>query len=315
MPIIHPPLDDPGQRIPTEPAHVNDEQLARAEAMIAACILRRDVADLRVLGFGEISVALGWPSADPTMVLKRMAVYREPSDAERDVRLVRDYVAALEAAGVDVLPTTCHVVPRADGRWVNYAVQPIVPPDLLAETTIARDTPHPEHPLLLAIRDLTVELVSPQLSADMQVTNFAWDGERLALLDITTPLLFDEQGGLPQVSPEVMAAVPLPARRAVLKEAFKIIERYQDRSETLALVVLLLYRIGQERWVPAAAECFNEVLGAPLDLPAIEAEFVRYNKTIPTLNRAAMVQRWWTQRIRRNSYDFFITDSFTGRVL
>lgn len=304
------------ETIPTEPVDVDDATLEAAETAIADAIERRDASDLTVLGFGEIAVAIGWPAASPTAVLKRTVVYRERAHCQQHMDAVADYVARLGKRGAAVIPTTVYVVERADGRFVGYAAQPVVPKSLLAETVLESDEPRADHPLLTAVRDYTVAHATPELSVDMQIPNFAWDGERLVLLDITTPFMFTADGELDfELRPEIFGLFPAPMRRLALKEAMRIAHIYRSVPETLSFVVSLLYRIDQERWALAAAENFESELTEPLDLDAAETEHRRLVKVLPFLSRCSMVQRWWATKVRRRPYDFFITDSFSGDLL
>ncbi len=302
--------------IPSEPVEVDELTLVAAERAIADAIDRRDASDLTVLGFGEIAVAIGWPTDSPTMVLKRTVVYRDRADCERHMNAVADYVARLSERGAAVIPTTVHVLASGDGRYVGYAAQPVVPRPLLAETVLETDEPRADHPLLTAVREYTVEHVRPELSVDMQIPNFAWDGERLVLLDITTPIVFTADGELDFVlTPEIFALVPAPMRRFVLREAMRILHIYRSVPETLSFVVSLLYRIDQQRWAPAAVQNFAAELAEPLDLDAAEAEHRRLVKVLPFIARSCMAERWWATKVRRRPYDFFITDSFNGELL
>ena len=178
-----------GESIPIEPVAVDGATLQAAEAAIGDAIVRRDASRLEVLGFGEIAVAVGWPTDAPEVVLKRTAVYRSRADCERHMGAVDDYVARLAERGAAILPTSTHVVERTDGRFVGYAAQPVVARSLLAETVLEIDEPRSDHPLLGAVRDYAVRHVTPELSVDMQIPNFAWDGDQLVLLDITTPIV------------------------------------------------------------------------------------------------------------------------------
>lgn len=302
--------------IPTEPADIDDGALQAAEAAISTAIQRRDASDLTVLGFGEIAVAVGWPTASPAAVLKRAPVYANRAHCERHMASVGEYVERLVAAGAAVIPTSVHVVERSDGRYVGYAVQPVVPKALLAETVLKTDEPHADHPLLTAVREYTVKHATPELAVDMQIPNFAWDGENLVLLDITTPFMFTANGELDvEITPEIFAILPAPMRRLALREAMRIAHIYQSVPDTLSFVISLLYRIDQQRWAPAAAENFASELTEPVDLDAAEAEHRRLVKVLPFLARSSMAQRWWATTVRRQPFDFFITDSFSGDLL
>lgn len=302
--------------IPTELTPPTDAMLAAADAAIDDAIEQRDVSDLKVLGFGEIAVAIAWPTADPQVVLKRTMAYATRAKCERHLTDISDYVERLTEAGVAVLPTTTHVVERPDGRFSGYVAQPLVPKELLAETVIERDEPRADHPLLLALRAFAVKHITPRLSVDIQITNFAWDGEQLVLLDITSPFTYDENGDLDGLVPdEMLAIVPAFMRAPAMKEVRRVGELYRTLPGALSFVLVLLHRIDQSRWVPTVAAVFDEVLDEPLDLDQVQAEFERFKKTIPFIKRSARLQRWWITSVRRKRYDAFITDSFTGQLL
>ena len=38
-------------------------------------------------------------------------------------------------------------------------------------------------------------------------------------------------------------------------------------------------------------------------------------RELPMIKRLARIQRAWQMRVRRQRYDFFITNSFTGEIL
>lgn len=293
-----------------------ESELQAAEAAIGDAIMRRDTTDLRVLGFGEISVAVGWPTADPTVVLKRSVAFGDRANCQYGMNAIAEYLALLEADGMDVLPTSTHVIERPDGRFIGYAAQPFVPRELLAETVLEEEDPRPDHPLVMAVRDCAVRHVSEALSMDLQFTNFAWDGDRLVLLDVTTPIVFTPAGDYAyEIKPELFAVMPAPMRGLALKEVESVLTQYQTLPDALTLVLSLLYRIGQQRWVPTVADSFNAVLDKPIDVTAVEREFARLTRVIPLIKRSCQVQRWWVTKIRRGSYDAFITDSFTGELL
>lgn len=302
--------------LPTHPVAPTSDEFSAVEAAVREALRRRSVDDLNILGFGELTLAIGWPSAEPTAVFKRIGVHRDHKITERQVDQVGDYLRRLDAAGVPVLPTVSHLVDRGDGSWVGYVAQPLVPKELLAETTIARDDPEPEHPIVVALRRFMLDHATPQLSADMQITNFAWDGERLVLLDVTTPLVFAADGSW-KFREIARTADLLPAvlRPPAVKLMTDTVSRYRNPDEAAALVLGFFHRIGQERWVPAVAESFRDVLTEPVDLEAVAADHQKLSKAIPFLKRSCLTQRWWSEKVRRRPYEYFITNSYSGTIL
>ena len=77
--------------------------LAALDATLDAAIERGGPAGLRVLGFGEITLVLGWPPERRVLAVKRLPVFGDAAAAaERYAALVEEYLAAVRARGVEV---------------------------------------------------------------------------------------------------------------------------------------------------------------------------------------------------------------------
>ena len=98
------------------------------------------------------------------------------------------------------------------------------------------------------------------------------------------------------------------------KMTMKAGDDYRTARGVLEMTVVYLLRIGQGRWVDAAIACFNASLDEPLERSAIEAHFTQMMKDLPMIKRLARAQRLWATRVRRQRYEFFITNSFTGEI-
>lgn len=302
--------------LPAEVPEVSDEELRAADAAIDRAIGARDISDLHVVGFGEISVAVGWPTATPEYVLKRALVYESQASCDRHFSTIRDYIDVLQAGGADLLATTMHGVERPDGRVSGYFVQPLVPKHMLAQEILASDDPRPDHPIVLAHREVALRDCTPEHAVDLTISNFAFDGDRYALFDITSPVTWDADGTFTGPIPkELLSMVPAPMRAVFRKEYAKAASTLRGRRGALHASLVFLHRTGQGQWAPAFAETFNEVLDEPLDLDAARKEFERFQKVIPMVKRTSRLQRWWQTKVRRGPYDTFITDSFSGELL
>lgn len=302
--------------IPVTAPEVSDEVLREADAAVDRAIAARSVSDLHVLGFGEVSVAIGWPSSAPEYVLKRVVVFNSRSAAEQYMAQVRRYVDELEAGGADIIATTMHVIDRPDGLASGWVVQPLVARELLAEVILAQDEPRADHPIVLGHREYAVKHCTPERAVDLQISNFAYDGDRYVLLDVTSPVTFDADGNFTGPIPdEMVAMVPAPMRGVFRKEWAKTASGLSSLHGSLHTSLVFLHRVGQGRWAEAFAEAFNEVVEEPLDVAAAKADFERFEKVIPTVKKTAQLQRWWQTTVRRKDFNMFITDSFSGELL
>ena len=81
--------------------------LEAVDAAVEAAIRAGRPGPLRVLGYGEITLVLGWPTERPTVAVKRLPVFRNRAQFKRYGALLDSYVAELERRGVSVLPPSC----------------------------------------------------------------------------------------------------------------------------------------------------------------------------------------------------------------
>jgi hypothetical protein len=294
--------------LPDQPA-VTIADLEALEGAVAAGLAGGDVSGLNVVGFGEISVALGWPIDDPRFVCKRTPPFT-PNQFAAYHQLVTDYVERLQARGLAVADTTVMSLDRGD-RVIAYLVQPMLPSSTLGHNVLAGSRPDADHPFLVALAD-TLDLVGPTLSLDAQGANFSWDGPGLALLDGGTPFRWDDDGALLFDMEPFLRMIPAPTRPLVRREMMQLLTRWRDPRLVALDVVANLYREGLADWVDPAVIALNHRLvpGQPIDAGEARALYDDDVKTWPRLKRLQAVERWWQSRIRRRPYDFFIHTTY-----
>lgn len=288
------------------------QELAELEQRVVDAIDRRDLSDLRVAGIGEITLALGWPVDDPTIVAKRMPGATR-SDADAYTATVERYLRALADIGVDVVPTEIHRVDRGDAEVV-YLVQPMLDPRSLGDRVMTTTEPDPEHPLLVGVAR-EVAKANPRVSLDCQYSNWSLSpAGSVTLLDVGTPFLWDEAGVWQLDIGPFLSMYPAPLRRLLDSELTKLVERWQDPRSVAIDVVANLARTGHEHWRAAAIEALRQAM-PHLDPPTVaeaEASWAEDLRTFPRLNQLQRLERAWQQRVRRRRYDTFIQSSYDG---
>lgn len=288
---------------------VTGDELADLEKMVQGALAKRDTSELNVLGFGEVSVALGWPIDEPSHVCKRMP----PMSGEQFAAyssLVSSYVDGLRQAGQAVVETAVCSVDRGD-KMVAYIVQPRLPKETLGDQVLLSSEPDPSHPFLAAVAD-SFGLVSQRLSIDAQVTNFSWDGETLTLLDVGTPFFWDDDGTLLFDLDGFTPMIPAPLRGIIKRDLIKVIDRWKEPRQVAVDVVANLYREGLAQWMEPAIFALSQAFP---DEPAITraeamASYEDDRKTFPRLTKLQRTQRAWQTSVRRAPYEFFISDTF-----
>lgn len=287
------------------------EELADLEASVGDALDRRDETKLNVLGYGEISVALGYPVHRPLHACKRTPPL-DNVQFEQYRQLVRRYVSELRAAGLAVAETDVHAVPRGD-ELIAYLVQPMLPPETLGHRVLQWAEPDPDHPFLVALGE-ALRIVTPSLSIDAQVTNWSWNGSRLTLLDVGTPFLWDDDGALLLDMTPFLAMIPAVTRPLIRRDLTRLTSRWREPRGVALDVVANLYREGLDHWVDPTIVALNEALGDEGGIAVEEAEAIYEEdlRTFPRLTRLKQLERIWKTRIRRRPYDFFVKTTFDG---
>ncbi len=294
---------------------VTDAEIHDVERAILRAFEARSTNNITIFGLGELGLAVGWPTTNPIAVFKRQA---PGPDLAADMERMHAFHEALENAGAPVLPTDIRVITNEHGVQIPYLIQPIIERDQLAENILAVDDPSPTHPILVSLRDTVANVVrdgpNGGLSIDAQVTNFAWTGEQVVSIDTTPPLIWGANSGPMYEVGNYLTAVPWALRPAAIHLTKRSGDDYRTLHGVLQQTAVYLLRIEQERWVQPAIECFNAVLDTPLTRAEVDKNFDRVVRDLPTIKRLARAQRLWATKVRKQRYEFFITNSFTGEI-
>lgn len=284
--------------------------LAEVEAAVADALAAGDDAGLTVLGYGEISLVVGWPAEAPRWACKRLPPMADPLDVDRYEAAFDRYLALLADRGAPPVPTAFRRTVAADGRTVPYVVQPVLDPATLGPEVLRSAEPSPEHPLLVGIADAAVAVCDATTGLDGQVSNWTWSEEAgLGYLDVSTPFLFHLDGALVLDVDTFLRAYPAPLRPVIGRfVAPSVLGAYRDPRHVLVDLAgnLLKERLGD--WVPVAVAVANERLvdAQPITEDEVAAYYrsdARLWETMLGLRRA---DRWWQRTMRRRPYPFLL---------
>ena len=102
-------------------------------------------------------------------------------------------------------------------------------PRTLATSVLARTDPAAGHPLVDAVVTAAARTVTPRLGIDAQLSHWAWDRGELTYLDVTTPMLWD-QDGRPLLDVSLLTqALPWVARGPLTRFVVPgILDTYRD---------------------------------------------------------------------------------------
>lgn len=280
--------------------------LHELEAAVQHALRTGDDSALRVLGRGEISVVLGWPSDAPQWACKRLPPFPDRAAADRYVGVLDRYTVELTRRGVDVLATEQHQLVAGDGSVVLYCVQPVLVGDTLA-VQIGRDEPDRAAAVLGEVVAAVLDVVDASVGLDAQLSNWAVVDGRLTYFDVTTPLLRRSDGSAELDSEVFLASLPwalrAPVRRWVLPG---ILERYhQPRTVVLDLAANLV-KERLDHLIPAVLTAANPHLERRLTEDEVRRDYRSDARMWALLQALRRADRGWQRHVRRRTYPFLL---------
>jgi len=295
----------PSERMPELP-DVPDDEVAALEAAVEAALRTGDDEGLHLLGNGEVTLVVGWPTDRPVVACKRLPVFADVEEARRHGDLVAEYVSTLAARGVRVVPSQWRTTDAAGGGVAGWVLQPVLEPRSLAPAALAAE-PATAATVLGAVVERIHAVVDPRVGLDAQLSNWALADDGPWYLDITTPLLADAAGRTRLDLRLLTTALPTPLRPLVRRlVAPGIVAAYHRTRDVTVDLVGNLYKERLGSVVDAALSEANRRV-----VPAITEEEVRrwYRSNARTwewLLWARTADRWWQRRVRRRTYPFLL---------
>jgi hypothetical protein len=293
--------------LPFAPDDVDLDELDRA-FVLARRSRRPDT--LAIVGYGEISVAFGWPPYRPVVVAKSLPPFPDARRYGAYVAVLDEYLGALRARGVDTLPTAVRAV--ADGRRRRaYVLQPWRPQEHVGPAILARADHDGGTRLLETIVDAVLRASDASLGIDGQVSNWVLDGGRLRYLDVSTPMLRDAQGRDRLDTALFVEAVPWVLRRPVDRfVAPGLLSPYHDPRRVFLDTAGNLVRERLVRWIPVLLQVANPHLEEPLTTGEVR-RFYRGNARLwSTLQLLRRADRRWQEHVRRRDYPFLLPEAY-----
>ena len=284
------------------------------EAKIRRALHEDDTSGIVVLGYGEVTTVF---AIDDEWACKRMPGFSSTPDAEACADVIRRYVSALADVGVDVLPTKVHVIESTDGTPVVYCVQPRLEPSVLGPTRMRSAD------LDVALRDLDRILdamrgsVSQRLAPDGQLSNWAFVGERIFYLDVSSPFLRDEKGRDLLDWDQYLRSMPSPLRPIAKRW---VVPHILDKYFTLrGQVVDLLGNLQKERLETLNEPFRNHInerwkLDPPITQAEVDAYYASDARTYAMLQGARRLDRWVQRRLLRRDYPYFLPPAIDRNV-
>lgn len=265
--------------------------------------------ELAVVGAGETSVVVGWPAERPRWACKRLPPSSDGRALRRHGDLVRRYEQAVEERGIAVSRSAFHLVPTRDRTTVLCVVQPLHPAGRLLPAVLRARSPQDGVPAAVHRVVAAIGVVDDGLGLDAQLSNWAVAGDRVELIDTTTPFLRDGSGRT-ELSLDLLLTGHPAATRALVRRfvAPGILARYH-RPRAVALdLVANLHREGLSEWIDPIAALVGDRFGPPLVRREVDGHYRADARTWAAVDRLRAGQRWWTRRVRRRTYPVLLPE-------
>ncbi len=293
--------------------------LAPLERAVEHTLATNDQRALHVLGHGEITSVLAYPTASGPWACKRMTVFESQHRLEAYRAQLQEYIATLRARGVAVLESRTEVVSSSTGGQTLYIVQPTISPSMIAPEVLRAASARDGSALLMRIVDTIVAVSSPTVGFDAQLSNWGFVDDVLVYFDVGSPLLRDEDGRDLLDTELYVASLPAPLRPPVRRFVVQSILDQFFTPHAIALdFVANLYKEDLGSWVPVALDIANERVAGDAH-PAITIDQARryYRRDARLwgiLQAVRRVDRAWQQRVRRRPYTMLLPGRIDRRL-
>jgi hypothetical protein len=281
--------------------------LEELDAAVDAAIVAGEPGTLRVLGYGEVTLVLGWPSERPRFAIKRLPVLRDRDRADRYESVVGAYMRALQQHGVPLVPTQIRWIQSGRDRLHGYFVQPHLPRERLLNRVLRNATVEQGGALLSDLAGLIARTVDDRVGLDAQAANWhVQDDGKLAYLDLSTPLLRDETGHDRLDLDLFLSIYPWALRRALLPIGHMVIRQYHDPRTVMLDTASNLVKERLDRWLPAFLGASSRHVERPIGERETRRYFARDRRMWLTLQHLRRADRHWQRHVRRRPYPFLL---------
>ena len=264
-----------------------------------------DPALLRVLGYGEITLVLGWPYGRPEFAVKRLPPFRDRAQLHRYSELLSGYTDSLRERSVPVVPTELRST-ETGGSPRAYLIQPLVPRGRHLNVML-RDAPSEVGARLLAELVGHVDrVVDPRVGLDAQASNWAVEGRSLTCFDVSTPLLRGPDGRHGLDLGLFLSIYPWLLRRALVPVAHRIMAQYHDPRTVLVDVGSNLVKERLDRWLPAFLQAAAGCVTPAITEREVRRYFARDRRLWLLMQRLRRADRAWQRGVRRRAYPFLL---------
>jgi len=283
-----------------------DVDVRHLDATVERAIRAGAPRGLRVLGYGELTLVIGWPTEQPVFAVKRLPPFRDPDRLDAYARLVERYIEILRQRGVWVAHTEIRSHPGARGCVRAYLVQPLVPRDRLLNVILLGADDERAKGLLEAIVENVYRCADYEVGFDAQAANWWVEDGKLGYFDISTPMLRDRHGREQLDISLFLSVYPWFTRPVLARIAPGVMAQYHDPRMVLLDFASNLHKEGLDQHVRALMDAANRRLKRPLVTADVHRYFRQDKLLWALMQRLRLADRSWQRHARRRPYPMLL---------
>jgi len=286
---------------------IGDGELRELDAEIERALRIGNAESLRVLGYGEISSVVAWPGTSGEVACKRLPPFRDRRALDEYASCVEEYLRRLASRGVTPLATSVERIHHDDGRWFAYCVQPVSAKESLGPTFLSSATADEALGFFQDFLEAIESCVDEKVGLDGQLSNWVVTADGLRYLDVSTPMLRDDEGREKLDLELFIASLPW-AMRWLVRKLFlgQILDKYYDRRAVIVDFLGNLHKEGLARYIVRFLERANERVSPEITEKEILAFYREDARLWALLQRLRRADRAWQRQVRRRTYPFLL---------
>ncbi len=286
-------------------------RLDEVEAAVRRALVTGTDAGLRVLGYGEITLVVGWPPDDPVWACKRLPVFASVEAAERYGAQFDRYLDLLRDRGVEPVPSAFVSITADTSRGarelVGYVVQPVLEDTSLAVGVLRGADPARGADLFHRVARAVGGVVDERTGLDGQISNWALVGDTLQYLDVTTPMIFDGDGHIELDVDLFLAAYPWLIRGLLRRAVVPgVVGAYREARHVLLDMAANLLKERLDEWLPTAIAAANEHVTPTITEQEVRRYYRSDARLWEVMLRLRRADRRWQRSVRRRTYPFLL---------
>jgi Family of unknown function (DUF6206) len=293
-------------RVSERPNASLEIDVERLDATVEEAIRVGAPRGLRVLGYGELTLVIGWPTEEPVLAIKRLPPFTDVGRLIAYSGLLERYVEILRERGLSVVRSEIRSHPGPHGSVRAYIVQPLVPRERHLNLILRSAAEARMRELLELVAENVHRCADDAVGFDAQAANWWVENEALGYFDISTPMLRDRDGREQLDISLFLSVYPWLVRPVLARIAPGVMAQYHDPRTVLLDFASNLHKEGLDRCVRPLLDVANRRLARPLAAADVRRYFRQDKLLWALMQRLRLADRAWQRGVRRRPYPLLL---------